>query len=193
MERYGNQDPRALNWSGSDTQYLRFVILSQIGDLSQAKILDVGCGFGDLYPFLLERFGDLDYTGVDLNPESISACQEKYPKARWIVGDGLIEPEEDYDYILASGTFGYAIEDYKYHYLQALKAWLPRVHRGIAANFLNARGHVADPLYATFDPLEVHAAALELSGQITIRQDYLEHDLCLYLYRDYSRLDIFSY
>jgi SAM-dependent methyltransferase len=186
IAKYGNEDARALNWSGTETQYLRFIILSQIGDLSGAKILDVGCGFGDFYPFLEERFGNIDYTGIDINPESIQTCQSKYPEACFLIGDGLIEPGEDYDYIIASGTFGYAIPDYKIHYINALKAWMPRARKGIACNFLNARQHIPDPLYATFDPLEVHAAALEITPRLLLRQDYLEHDLSLYLYREES-------
>ena len=50
-------------------QQFRFEKLIQIGDLRGCRVLDLGCGLGDLYPFLLKRFDKIDYTGIDIVPE----------------------------------------------------------------------------------------------------------------------------
>lgn len=183
MGKYGDHDVRALNWSSEESQFHRFLILTQIGNLDFCSVLDAGCGFGDFVPHLRNRFPNMIYTGLDLNPEFVAVCKERYPTEEFIQGN-LLEPLIDsYDYVLASGTFGYAIEDYRNQYFECIRNLFNACHKGVAINLLNARGHDPDPLYATFDPIDVHLFAMELTNRFILRQDYYDHDMTLYLYK----------
>jgi 2-polyprenyl-3-methyl-5-hydroxy-6-metoxy-1,4-benzoquinol methylase len=55
---------KSLNWESQEGQELRFRILSEIGDLSHKKILDVGCGLGHFADWLQKCDIDFKYTGV---------------------------------------------------------------------------------------------------------------------------------
>jgi len=66
------------------------------------KVLDVACGPASLFPYLSET----DYTGVDLNAQSIEYARELYgTQARFIAGDvtmGLSGEAASFDLIVVS-------------------------------------------------------------------------------------------
>lgn len=64
-------DNRELQWNVYKT------VLQYIPDNS--SILDFGCGRGDLYAMHKAEYGDLDYTGVDMNLPLLEAGKRIYP------------------------------------------------------------------------------------------------------------------
>ena len=51
LDEFG-YDVRSVGWGNKGSQDLRFKILSDIGDLTNNSVCDLGCGFGDLYLYL---------------------------------------------------------------------------------------------------------------------------------------------
>jgi trans-aconitate methyltransferase len=93
-------------------QRFRFRKLMEIADLQNRRVLDLGCGIGDFYPPLLERFGQFDYTGIDLVPEMIDYAAMKFPRARFLCQDLFKDSlGETFDYVLISGVFNNAVSD----------------------------------------------------------------------------------
>src|SRR5688572_32700875 len=74
-ERYKKlgYDVRTLGWGTKEQQIARFEQVIESGiDLSHKHVLDIGCGFGDLANFLIQkRISFKHYTGWDLNPDLI--------------------------------------------------------------------------------------------------------------------------
>src|SRR6185503_1230336 len=64
-------DGPAATQNSAEGQLFRFERIAQVADLRGRSVLDLGCGLGDLYPFLRKRFGALDYTGIDVVPEMV--------------------------------------------------------------------------------------------------------------------------
>ena len=63
---------KSLGWDNSKNQRKRFENIFQISNLKKCKnILDVGCGFGDLFLFLKKYKIFLSYTGIDINENFI--------------------------------------------------------------------------------------------------------------------------
>ena len=52
-----------------------------------AKILDIGCGFGDTAAFLAGEYG-YSITGMDISAEVITRARERHPDIVFIEGDG---------------------------------------------------------------------------------------------------------
>src|SRR5688572_8792015 len=101
---YGN-DWRALGWQSRHTQYRRFAVLAEVGNLAHTRVLDVGCGLGDLYAYLHTQSIPVTYTGYDLLPDMIQRARKRFPDVHFEVRDalqGLGEPR--FDYILSSGA-----------------------------------------------------------------------------------------
>jgi ubiquinone/menaquinone biosynthesis C-methylase UbiE len=77
------------------------VILSELGDVSGKKILDVGCGNGD-FAFRLHDKEAL-VTGVEISEQIIKTAQLKYPMINFLIHDfseSEMDTEEKYDVVI---------------------------------------------------------------------------------------------
>ena len=180
---FGN-DWRALGWYSRHTQFKRFAVLCEIGELSQCRILDVGCGLGDLYGYLRGEGIKIDYTGYDLLPEMVERAQRRYPEARFLVRDVLQEwDEEPFDYILSSGAFNIDFGSNASAIQQLLRIMIQHSRRGVAINFLSTKDTAQDPIFYHYDPQVWLNYSRTLCSRVELREDYLPNDFTLYLYR----------
>ena len=65
------------------------VIIEQLALGATQQVLDIGCGCGGLGLALRERFGVINYTGVEINPAAAQAGADLNPNAHIICGDIL--------------------------------------------------------------------------------------------------------
>ncbi|MBE7440642.1 MAG: class I SAM-dependent methyltransferase [Spirochaetales bacterium] len=71
---------------------------------SQSRVLDLGCGSGNL-AFLCAELGVVDYTGIDLSEENIAICRNDFPRYQFAVSDILAylqNSNREYDIVLMS-------------------------------------------------------------------------------------------
>lgn len=67
------------------------------------QLLDVGCGFGTLLEYIEDSISL--YTGIDINPEYITACKIKYPQYQFEhLGMEAMSPQLDYDIVVCLGV-----------------------------------------------------------------------------------------
>ena len=100
-------DEKSLGWT-KNKQGRRFKQISQVFELEDASILDIGCGFGDLLDYLHHTYPGttFDYTGVDLMKEFIDVAREKHPDAEFVHSDFLeFGSGKKYKYIINCGCF----------------------------------------------------------------------------------------
>jgi SAM-dependent methyltransferase len=183
IDRFGPNDPQGVGWGLPSGQVSRFRVLSEIGSLEVASVLDVGCGFGDLYGYLKERQIESSYAGIDINPRAIDIARQKYPDTRFEVADFDNYSSEGADYVLASGALTFKIENYRDMYLGFIRKMFYLSRRGCGFNMLRRGEHPDDATYAAYDPMEIYAFCLALTPKLVLRQDYLSHDFTMYLYR----------
>ena len=178
-------DHRGLGFRNRSSQLKRFEALLRVGDLDGQRILDVGCGFGDLLAFLHERGIEPDYTGIDVCEPMVRRCIERFGDAgRFAVADVLdYEPEEPYDFVLASGLFGLDAEGVRERILPSLERMLDWSRKGVAVNFLSAAypNPAENRIYV--EPGKAIEAALALAPSVRLDHTYLPNDFTLYLYR----------
>ena len=71
-----------------------------------AKILDLGCGNGNVTALLLEKFPDAEYTLLDASPEMLAICRERFPGVNMNCVRSYFRdytfPEDYYDLIAAN-------------------------------------------------------------------------------------------
>lgn len=181
LKKYGD-DAQGVHWLNQDTQKIRFKVLSKIADLNNKKILDVGCGFGDLYQFLVSKNIIVDYTGIDIVPEFIDKARKNFPNIRFQVTD-INDLNENYDYILASGTLSFEVEDSKNYYFSIIRKMFEHAKYGIAFNMLNSTVHNTDETYFTYNIPEILAYCKTLTENVEIISDYLPQDFTVYMYK----------
>jgi len=178
-------DVKTLGWRTVESQLLRFKVLSEIGDLSDTSVCDIGCGFGDFYPYLLQRFRKVDYTGVDLGENLIEEAGRRYPEARFLVCDILQAPlHQTFDYVVCSGALNYRIEDNKSYILEMLKMMFKLSTCGVAVNFLSSYVDYETEKNYHLPPEAAFEMGQKLSRYVTIRHDYPLYEYTLYIYHN---------
>jgi SAM-dependent methyltransferase len=189
IERYNKRlalygyDPKTLGWT-KGKQEIRFNTLTQIGNFSNSSILDVGCGFGDLYGFLKKRGLTFDYTGVDLNSALISIGHKKYPDATLIAMEFEDEVlDREYDWIVCSGMFNHRMKNNIRFIKNNLRKMFQMSIKGVAADFISSYVNFRydDVYYA--HPETIIRFSKSLSRRIILRHDYLPFEFCVYIYR----------
>ena len=136
VKKYG-YDPKSLGWGNKKgKQSIRFEILCQIGDLSNCSVLDVGCGFGDLYKYLKFRKTQVKYFGVDINSDILEVGKKNYPGIKVELRD--IQRKKftrKFDWVIASGVAAHCPN---YKEFESILAEMFRIcKKGIAINFVS--------------------------------------------------------
>lgn len=184
--------PAAAQWADRETQEERFRILAGVGDISQAKILDFGCGTGHLLAYLRRCHGFRgEYVGYDLNAAVIACARAKFPDARFACRDGLSEPlEEDFDYVFISGVFNNKIGDNAALIRTVLPNVFAHTRRALAFNALSCYvDRFDDGLYYAEPESLFRFCKENLSPLVTLRHDYcvrpgvVPYDFTLYVHR----------
>lgn len=177
---------RALGLGRRAWQEKRFAAALGLGSFHGKRILDVGCGFGDFLAWLNARGIEPVYTGVDIMKTMIERCRERFAGtgARFFVGDALtFVTGEPYDYVIASGIFGYNAKDTRERVRPTLEHLFSLVRIGMSVNFLSARAATRSPGRLYLHPSDVLQFALELTPAVKLDHTYLPNDFTVCLYR----------
>lgn len=174
--------PASIGWP-KGRQSIRFQVMSEIGNLNNNKILDLGCGFGDLRSFLKSKKIRTKYTGVDINPIFIKIAKQRNPMTTFQVRD--IERKkfrEKFDWVFAIGTTNMAGS---HEYIaNLLKEMLKIAKKGIVMDFMSTYVDFRRPGSFHASPEKVFQIAKKLSKRVVIRHDYLPFEFCVYIYKD---------
>ena len=177
---------RSVDWGSRRSQTRRFEVLAGVGSLRGASILDVGCGLGDLYPWLRRRTRHFSYTGIDVTPEMIAIASRRLPGVDFRVGSIEDFPHarrEAFDFVIASGIFA-KLRGRPVQRMQAAVARMYQIARiGVGVNFLSSFAASRDQGEFHADPSATFAFCLTLTPWAVLRHDYHPRDFTVYLYK----------
>jgi SAM-dependent methyltransferase len=146
------------------------------------RVLDFGCGFGDLLGYAQSRHIALDYTGLDINEDMIDIALERHPGARFLCLDPLAEPfDETFDVVVSSGVHNYrfadnrAFTDDTFGLFDRLSRW------GFAANFLSDRVNFKSDANHHSAPEDILNLALRHSPRVSLRHDYMPFEFTVFV------------
>lgn len=184
LNQHGPHTAKALDYNDEFTQQVRFKVLSEIANLNGKSILDIGCGLGDMFGFLRNKFSSLSYLGIDITPDYIHQARAKYPEGEFEVGDySQLNTKTEFDYILASGIFtAPKLPDHTEKVFASIKKLYKRSKHGFGFNMLDVAHHSDDEVYAAFSPEEVVRFCNTFADTVELSHDYLTYDFTLYLY-----------
>jgi SAM-dependent methyltransferase len=102
---YGEGDPQNL-WRRVESQTRRFDKFLDLFSFEGKSILDVGCGYGDFYSYLINKnISPHSYVGCDIMPEHCKVAVGRLPKECTILeGDFLEINASSANIVVLSGT-----------------------------------------------------------------------------------------
>lgn len=198
---YGH-DLKTLAYGSKQTQQRKFdVLISGMKESGmpgmkdrRVRVLDVGCGFGDLYFHMTERGYEVDYSGVDISERIVELARQAHPELRITGGDLLCDtvfPGEQFDYVVSTGI-NCAVHGRNFELERdMLKSMFARCTKSVAmglqsAMYLQRHPEASSDNRAWFsDPAALCEYALKtVTPWVTLRHDYMPHDFTLFLFRE---------
>jgi len=174
-------------WSSDRAQSERFNALLKIGDLQDKTILDVGCGYGDLYQFLLDKgIRVASYTGYDIVPEILEIAKQKHPEVVFkqidITKDGV---DEKFDYVFGSGIFAIESDNWTAYMLEMVEKMFDLCNNGVGVNYLsNKTALKSNELHYSSPEETILDIKKKIIGHsISALDDYLFDDYTIFIYR----------
>jgi len=177
---------KALGFGRRSSQEKRFAAALALGSLHGRRLLDVGCGFGDFLAFLSARGVRPQYTGLDICPPMIERCRTRFKDmdARFVAGDALAyEPEAPFEYVVASGIFGYAARGTRERVRPVLEHLFSIAEIGLAVNFLSGCAPRRSPGRLYVYPWDILQLAMGMTPAVRLDHAYLPNDFTLCMYR----------
>ena len=170
------------DWGGQYSQEKRFGVLVEHIPLTQTtKLLDVGCGVGDLWGYLCRSGIACHYLGVDLLQEMTHEARRRHPDATFLPVDlfGQHAPPLECDVAFCSGMLNLA-HDKPMLYLSLVAGRLRQFSsQAVMVNLLNAETHDPGPAYQTYMPEGALNVCWAAGWRQEIISGYLPNDFTL--------------
>ena len=147
-------------------------LLARVPATAPARVLDLGCGAGNLSPVIRDRWPGADVLGVDSSAEMIAHAREVDPDGRYEVADvATWTPDGPYDVIVSNAMFQWVP-----HAFEVITRLLDAVQDGGA--------------FAVQVPDNQDAPSHALMREVAERSEFAEHTRDV---RRFSRTDAASY
>ena len=178
----GLPDHSVLGWESREAQRLRFDSLLSSVNPEGKKILDVGCGMGNLLEYILEKGHRVSYTGTDILQGMIESAEAKKLDADFYCVDIFKNnPFElgSFDIVYASGIFNLNLGNNREFLLKAIELFLALSRDVVAFNLLHHHSPDKEEEYYYFSPEEVLGMLEKYSGRIrkvNVIGNYLQND-----------------
>ena len=137
LEKFGIS-PSAVGWVSGKQKERYSKLFEGVGDFN--SVIDIGCGLGDLYKFIIDQKGveNLKYIGTEINQNFIEICQEKYPEATFILQNKIIPSfNNKSDVVVMSGLFNTPLDSNDFFLKSLLDASFLLSKKFITFNFLS--------------------------------------------------------
>lgn len=195
-ERYSRRlkefgySPETLGWGKNGRQEVRFAVLADMAIKNpSSSVLDVGCGFGDLYAFMKKKGWNAQYTGIDIVPGLLEVGRSVHDNIDLRNADiSLVNDLQVYDYVIASGIFNAKLKgsDNKIHMSNTIKAMFDHARVAVCIDFMSTYVDFEKEGSWHTDPIWAFELARSLSRRIILRYDYMPFEFALFIFKDDS-------
>lgn len=185
--RKGLPEYGILGWESEEAQRLRFdMLLSSVG-LDGRKLLDVGCGTGNLLEHINSKGLNVDYTGVDILEKMIAIAESKKLNGVFMHLDifkNNIFGSASFDVVYTSGIFNLNLGNNREFLREALELFMDISRDAVVFNLLHVDSPDREDKYFYFHPDEVRDMLepfAERLSEARFIEAYLKNDFTVVL------------
>jgi SAM-dependent methyltransferase len=182
ISQFPQDDNLTMGWAG-DSQNVRFKVLSEIDDLNNKSILDVGCGNAKLYDYLVQLYPTIRYVGLDLLDEFLNNAIQRLKNTKdvnFYQGNFMSEQLPLLDYYLVSGALNYKNSNPLYIF-QSIQHLFNSARFGLGFNLLSIAPK-NQQIAVAYNKQMIFEFCKMLTPKCKLIDDYLENDYTLFLY-----------
>ena len=178
VNKYG-YSAASVGWKDSIQQNLRFDILTAELDLNNKKILDIGCGFGDLANYLISKeISVQEFIGVDVSRKMLEIAKKNTTtkvNASYLNINVLNDPMDiTVDIALMSGLLN--LRQSSENSNEILQLFLskvsPIVKEALVFNLLTDEVDFQQPHHLHYNPRKTKQIVQDFFKDVSIKKDY---------------------
>ena len=166
---------KGVNWHSKRTQEIRFNIILELlpKNINTFTIVDAGCGFGDLYLYMLKKKKEpKEYIGIDTVIDMYSIASEQTGK-EIIIADITKDTLPQADYYVCSGAMN-VLSEFETHLF--IQNCFSTCRVGFIFNILYGESESETYNYLNKDEINNIAKSLHVE-HIEFCEDYLSNDI----------------
>jgi SAM-dependent methyltransferase len=174
--------PEGLFWGSEESMQTRFSVATETVNFEGATVLDVGCGFGDLYGYLRHNEHTPDtYHGIDVSEVTLAEARDRYadaPAASFERRNILRDPYESkqFDVVTVFGAMWNNLESidneaYMRRFMRTCFACANTVVINALSSYRQGNWSYEEFVYY-YDPSTVFRYAQELTRNVRLRHDF---------------------
>ena len=175
----------SLNSGSEEKQAMRQWVHASALRGAQPSILEIGCGLGDFYKYLITQRRDCSYHGYDIVPEYIAECQRVYPQSKFEVRNIFLDGiEGSYDTVVMSQVLNnrYQKSDNLQVMQRALELAFEHTRVSVSVDMLSTYVDFRNPDLFYYSPEEIFRMAKAIAPRVLIRHDYRAFEFCVQLF-----------
>lgn len=179
-------DIGSVGWKDKKSQFLRFEMLFRELSVKGKRILDLGCGFGDLVEYLDKKAdGSFSYIGVDISKAHLEIARQKHTRnnVEFREGDifGLSFEESEIDIVVESGMLNYKHSNNMEYTEKVLRESYRIAREAVSFNFLTDRVDYQLEKNFHYSPEKLLESALGHTPYVCLYNDYPLYEFTLIL------------
>lgn len=187
LRRHGT-GRRALGWSDPVPDWRFHVLAEPVLHRGRSSVLDVGCGFGDLYGYLRRYAWAGEYLGLDLVSDLLAVARDRYPDIE-VKEEDFAESDmqgNSYDFVVASGIFNSVLTEggNTAHVESTLSRMFEVAREAVCVDFLSTERDVYHEGIWYTDPQWIFSVCSQLSRRLVLRHDYMRGEFAVLLYKN---------
>lgn len=171
-----------LDWESLDSQIKRFEVLTDNVNLTGKKLLDIGCGTGDLFAYLRKMNLNENYYGIDILPKMIDRANKLHPEGKFFAGDIFMDSpfsKNQFDTIFCSGIFNLNMGDNEAFLKKSLPVFFAHAKEKVVFNLLDPGHFVHTDKYYFFNQKEVLHILREYTDNAIAITGYIPNDFTI--------------
>ncbi len=170
---YGD-NPQSLQYPDRDAQNRRFELLLK-PVLPGEKVMDLGCGLGDMMGYIEAGNLDINYVGLDFVESFVNSAKARFSNTELFKHIDLMKGTfpTDCDYAIASGIFNNKTSDNDDFLYNTLEKMFAACKKGICFNALSTYVEYHDDDLYYVDPRDVFDfVKRKLTPKVELKHDY---------------------